>query len=158
VLEELAKYHAEWVRMAKMYVKDVAEDIVQEMYLKINRWGYKCIKRGEVQKAYIFTIIRGLCLDYLATKNRVVKTELQEWHSHEDQSDADLHRYYEQHENHIKIREALREEHNYYDWLFMLYTKAENPSYRDLAEESGISLMTIYNDMQKIKEIIKKKL
>jgi RNA polymerase sigma factor (sigma-70 family) len=64
MLQILAKYHSDWIKVAQAYnAKAFAEDIVQEMYIKVIPHLDKCIVKGKPNKAYIYTIIRNLCLD-----------------------------------------------------------------------------------------------
>jgi DNA-directed RNA polymerase specialized sigma24 family protein len=62
-IQDIAKRHIEWVKMANYLGADYAEDVVQDMYLKlcenitlIERIEHK---EGEVNTFYIFTILRG---------------------------------------------------------------------------------------------------
>lgn len=59
------KYHPEMFRFAETYVfgSDVAEDIVQEVFIKL--WESKNIKIERSLKSYLFLMVRNRCIDHL---------------------------------------------------------------------------------------------
>jgi len=152
VLKEIAKYHHEWLKIATYYTNDHAEDIVQEMYLRVADVDPdRIFQDGKLKKNFIYTVIRNLCLDYHRAKDRVIKVDFLE----DTEATEICTQSEEQHQQHLEICEKLRQEHFYYETLYLIYTSSDNPSYRDISEKTGISLMTIYSDMKKIKQIIK---
>ena len=158
MLERIASYHWIWIDFTARFCDDYyyVQDIVQEMYLKCATLPDqdKLEKDGDVNKGYIFAILKNLCTDYYRAKKRVKKTDLEELRGVAfDQEDADF--TYELHETHQGVREKLKKEHPYYELMYMAYTSADNPSMRDIAKGSGISIMTVFHDIKKIKKIIK---
>ena len=155
MLEELYKYHGYLVRFAEGYISDYAEDIVQECYLQILSGDInnnKAFKDETINLPYVVQALKFQCIKFLKAKNKIIKVEFDE--NYDLEHECKLQDLIEQQETHEEIRKVLRDAHFYYETLYLIYTSAENPSYRDLSEKTGISLMTIYNDMQKIKEII----
>jgi DNA-directed RNA polymerase specialized sigma24 family protein len=58
ILQEICKGHSKWVRMAQKFDYDNAEDLVQEMYLKIYNLNPK-----EVNEVYIYRTIKSIFVD-----------------------------------------------------------------------------------------------
>ena len=58
ILLEICNRHSKWVRMAQKFDYDNAEDLVQEMYLKIYN-----LNPTEVNEVYIYRTIKSIFLD-----------------------------------------------------------------------------------------------
>ena len=58
ILLEICNRHSKWVRMAQKFDYDNAEDLVQEMYLKIYN-----LNPTEVNEFYIYRTIKSIFLD-----------------------------------------------------------------------------------------------
>ena len=58
ILHEICNRHSKWLRMAKKFDYDNAEDLVQEMYLKIHN-----LNPTEVNEVYIYRTIKSIFLD-----------------------------------------------------------------------------------------------
>ena len=58
ILQEICNRHSKWVRMAQKFDYDNAEDLVQEMYLKIYN-----LNPTEVNEVYIYRTIKSIFLD-----------------------------------------------------------------------------------------------
>ena len=58
ILHEICKGHSKWVRMAQKFDYDNAEDLVQEMYLKIHN-----LNPTEVNEVYIYRTIKSIFVD-----------------------------------------------------------------------------------------------
>ena len=58
ILLEICNRHSKWVRMAQKFDHDNAEDLVQEMYLKIHN-----LNPTEVNEVYIYRTIKSIFLD-----------------------------------------------------------------------------------------------
>ena len=58
VLHEICNRHSKWVRMAQKFDYDNAEDLVQEMYLKIH-----ALNPTEVNDYYIYRTIKSIFID-----------------------------------------------------------------------------------------------
>ena len=155
-MNEIAKYHKDWVRYAEGIVGDYGEDYVQEMYLKISRID-KCkyTKDGGLNKSYIYAIVRNLCIDHKRKADRHAKhTDQIEIHEQDFKNKGlTIDEIREIHQEHLNNLSKLA--NNFYlKTLYLIYTDAEDPSYRQISEETGIPVTTIYNDMQLIKKIL----
>lgn len=58
ILQEICNRHSKWIRMAQKFDYDNAEDLVQEMYLKIHN-----LNPTEVNEVYIYRTIKSIFLD-----------------------------------------------------------------------------------------------
>ena len=58
ILHEICKGHSKWVRMAQKFDYDNADDLVQEMYLKIHN-----LNPTEVNEVYIYRTIKSIFVD-----------------------------------------------------------------------------------------------
>lgn len=168
--EILTNRHKEWISMAVSICKDVhlANDIVQDMYLRLNKYidnPEKIIKDGEVNSYFIYITLRNLFYD--AKKSQ--KTEISK-----DYSDVEsvsllsaLAEIPEETEGndvmekaYLAIFEAIDKEVSTWHWydqkLFKLYYYT-NQSLRDIASDTKISLTSIYNSCKNYRKIIEEK-
>ena len=58
ILQEICKGHSKWLRMAQKFDYENAEDLVQEMYLKIHN-----LNPTEVNEVYIYRTIKSIFVD-----------------------------------------------------------------------------------------------
>ena len=58
ILQEICKGHSKWVRMAQKFDYDNAEDLVQEMYIKLYN-----LNPTEVNEVYIYRTIKSIFID-----------------------------------------------------------------------------------------------
>ena len=58
ILLEICNRHSKWVRMAQKFDYDNAEDLVQEMYIKIHN-----LNPTEINEVYIYRTIKSIFLD-----------------------------------------------------------------------------------------------
>ena len=74
MLEELSKYHKDWLNIAYNFLnsKQDAEDVVQDMYIKVHRYGIELDKvryKDGINKGYFHQVIRNMCLDLIKQRN-----------------------------------------------------------------------------------------
>ena len=76
VLELLATYHKEWLKMAhKFGAGDYAEDVVQEMYIRLNRYietPERIMYKGEPNKLFVWVTLRNMVRNLQNKKSIVV--------------------------------------------------------------------------------------
>ena len=58
ILQEICRWHSKWVRMAQKFDYDNAEDLVQEMYIKLYN-----LNPTEVNEVYIYRTIKSIFID-----------------------------------------------------------------------------------------------
>ncbi|QGG54092.1 RNA polymerase sigma factor [Lysinibacillus pakistanensis] len=159
VLEELGKHHNEWLRMVKSFgAKSEAEDIVQDVYLRIHKYiekhqaHDKIIKDGKVNKPFVFISLRNTYIMYCKDEKKRVQCV---WTTCPNFAKTKRD-YNTKSEN--KFFNRLNQETDswhWYDKMLFTYYMESGRSYRDLAEESNISLTSIWNTMKNCKERIK---
>lgn len=154
--------------------KNIAKDLVQDMYLRLNRYidnPEKIMKNDEVNSFFVYITLRNLFYDYKKDKNNN-SSRFEEYKSYytddsdesvvakfatlpEDRETDDL-----MEEAYHKISEAIYKEVSTWHWydekLFKLYFLTDN-SLRDIAKDTKISLTSIYNSCKNYKKIIEEK-
>lgn len=147
MLNELAKHHQEWLNIAYHICKDryLADDLVQEMYLKIHKRNLQ----KEVNNWYIYVTIKHLFFDYLKQENQY--TEINE-------------RTLEQAENvtdsaYFSLLDRLDEELDDLHWYKKrLIIEKQIKSPRTIQEETSINYQHIYRSCQKTEDTLRKRL
>jgi hypothetical protein len=123
------------------------DDAVQDMILKALKYG-----QGVNEPAYYYFVLRGCVAEQHKTDD--VFLPLYDWWIHSQYSDEGNFL------DEIKpeVNQALNDQHFYYKWLYDLYTDVDQDcnSIRKISEATGISTHTIFRDLTKIKEFIKK--
>jgi len=139
----------DWVDLAKSFVGDTyAQDIIQEAYIKLSGYDNEYINRS-----YIYLTIRSLCFDFLKAKKRVLKVEIKDYNI----EDIEENEYKEVYNNLLIEIEKEIETWSWYDReIFKLYRDTPM-SLRKLANETGISVTSIYLTIKKCKELLKDK-
>lgn len=157
VLSLLAEYHNKWLANVNALINDEniqAEDIVQDMYLKIHSSKDEVIKKAIVNNkphiGYINKILYNMYLDM--QKDESIKTELKDNHTVEEKQPEI---------NKFNIEKKIDEIVNSFYWfdrkLFNLYRK-EFHTIRSLSKATKISHVVVHNTISKCKKKIKRKL
>jgi RNA polymerase sigma factor (sigma-70 family) len=171
-LDKIAKEHSTWVRMVRNFGcnESVVEDIVQEMYIKVD----SLIKKGtkitygdnEVNKFYIYLTLKSVYTDYLRSKKSSIFYDVGDSiNIMEDNLTACDDDYpIERDEELKKLWSNIIEEMNNWDSsLSYPYNKAimlayatTDTSLRKLSKDTGISFMsivtTVSNGRKKLKD------
>ena len=157
MLSKLAVYHTDWIKMVKaMGGDDFTDDIVQEMYLKINDKGYNALNdEGNVNKFYVWRTLHSILMTYFKEKGKVIKVPIEEY-KHLEENDS-LNEHYAYHDLHLSVNEEVKTWHWYDGDLFDLY-RTENTSIRKIAALTGISWVSIFNTLKECKLKIKENL
>jgi DNA-directed RNA polymerase specialized sigma24 family protein len=166
MLNKLANKHDLWLRMVINMgcPNSYAEDIVQEMYLKIHHLKVDeriMYNEEDVNEFYIFVTLRNLYYDSIRIKNRMRMVENNE----EDEpdyvdglssfDDFDYEKEFALQRLSEKITEEIDSwEYRYDSILCKLYFKTEM-SMRYIAVGSGISLTSIHNSLRNYKDILR---
>lgn len=156
-LELVAKEHSKWLRISKSFGLDVeAEDLVQEMYLKIHDWKGKYDKtlmfsETEVNHYFIFKILRNLFLDKVKKKKFESKLE------NDYCEPYNLDNKFEYNEQLSVLKDEIKSWHLYdrkiYELIFL-----EGFSMLELSKKTGIDYYSIYRTKNKIQKLLKEKL
>jgi DNA-directed RNA polymerase specialized sigma24 family protein len=157
-LNQVAAHHAEWIKIINSFGEyDYAEDIVQETYIALHKYAdaTKIIDAsGNVRKGYVFFTLKSLFFQYYNKKMKVNKVSIDEQFTLFDNSNLDEHNAYN--DICLLIDEEIKNWHWYDEKLFKLYRDSDM-SMRDIAKETNISLISIFNSIKNYKEILNTK-
>lgn len=158
-LEKVAELHEDYIRMVRSFGEDeLAEDIVQEMYIKLSKYAdaNKILRQnGQINKSYIYLVLRCLYYDLQKEKNKIEKVDIEEikpigvtydYISEDEAYNAIIH----------KIEEETKSWHWYDQMLYKLY-RDSGKSMRDISAETRISVSSIYQTIKYCKKQIKNK-
>lgn len=177
-LKILSREHDRWRHMALSICGDdsLADDIVQDMYLRIDKYVTDITKiydedKDEINSFYIFVTIKNVFFHWFNQQRKFHAFELKEF----DFNNEDLQTYNDQlcdssldddiemldmeRANHVvieKILAEIKDWHWYDEKLFKLYFMTDM-SLRDVAKETKISLTSIYNSVKNYREFIYEK-
>lgn len=178
VIDLLATKHDDWVRMAKSFkiTDDQANELVQEMYLRINNY-VKDAKKimyndKEINTFYVYITLRNIYYSNFYNTGKNIKNRKVIYFSEIiDKADSRaLGKYMienpEEIQNNIdkKVKldnliDKIEEEINSWYWYDKKMTKLymnTKMSMRDISKETKISLSSIFNTLTNAKEKIRK--
>lgn len=150
----LANQHKDWVRIVNSFGEYfLADDIVQETYIKIIRLNHiDKIVTDSVNKNIMWLILRSVYVDHLRAK-KIESVSIDDCIKL-SYDDCNL----EKHESFNLIEQKIQEEVDKWHWydikLFNLYRESQL-SMREIAEETDISLTSIFNTLKNCKERLK---
>ena len=165
MLELLAKNHNLWLNMVLGFGcdYDTAQDIVQSMYLRMNKY-IKDEQRimyndDEVNRFFIYVTLKNMYRTYMNAENKFVWFEVRD----DDAIDTELMdiAFDEAMESAFetimaRIGAEMNTWHKYDRILSEKYFKSDY-SLRDIAKGAGISLTSIFNSIRNNKKILKDK-
>ena len=156
-IEIVSAFEKDWLGIASTYVGESdASEAVQEMYLRIGRFADERIIKedGFLNRSYVFLALRSCCFDLLKKRNRYNNDRDVENYDSEDSGEySDKQRAFDVLMDNIEY--YAKENWVWYDrTLFMLY-KDTPFSLRGLAQETGISWMSIHQTIHRLKAEIK---
>ena len=146
-LTKVAKHHKEWVGLIKQWGEHFyAEDLVQEMYLKLNQstTEEKIVKNGVVNKSYVWFALRSVFIDYQRGKKweKVSLDNIQlPYEALDVDSESALQKIF------IEIDKEIDSWHWYDKKMFLLYINSDK-SMRDIEDGTGISLSSIFTTIK----------
>jgi RNA polymerase sigma factor (sigma-70 family) len=153
ILEKLFQRHKDWCDIVKSFGcnADTAEDIVQEMYLKIGRLvaeGKDITFGSDVNHFYIFRTLTTLFLDHKRKEKR--SGEVLEDAEAEQDEEVNFDEKYQ------KVLDALEELYWYDRKVFEIVQDGESIS--ELSRKTNISYYSLYNTYKKVKKHLKGKI
>ena len=183
-LNEVAKHHKQWVTTVQGIGGDMyAEDIVQEMYLRLDKIVTKrgthdfLFKKGKLQKGYVFFALRSILYSYLKAKNKHQKNPV-EWLIHNLEKDKESNPIATDSlvdESYVYDEQGSQDKEEAYarfldkvdevtlDWeeydrdVFNVY-RATGMSFRTMSKYSEISYINLFYTVRNCKEKLKKEL
>jgi len=132
MIEELSKKDALWRKVAINICKDkqLADDLVQEMYLKL----YECKK--QINDFYVVIVLRNLFLDTIKQKNKRKQVDIDSFYDIEANTSN-----FEMDDEETKIVNEMY-------WLAKGYFELSyDMSLREMAKELNTNYMYIYRTM-----------
>lgn len=160
VLDLLATKHKEWVKMAHSFgAGDYSEDIVQEMYIRLNRYVEepdRIMYKGEPNKLFVWVTLRNMVRNFQNKKDLLVFSgDMVEYDREEDAFDYGEAEAFERLIE--KIWESTADLHWYDKKMFEIYHTTEM-SMRDIEKETKISLYSIFDTLKKTKNYVREKI
>lgn len=178
-IEIAYKYHDQLIKRVGVFIgghhegKNYAEDIVQEVYIKLLKYDdlyEKIIKKdGKLSLGYMFFTIRSVAKNYIKKKSNLNYC-FGFWNSSSIENEDDVNKFIlplereDQTQDEIteralerlevKMLEVLKDRVDWFDYkLFEKYLFSDK-SYKTIAQESGLGDKTIYLSIKKSKLII----
>lgn len=177
MLKKISSDHNRWYSMALSICGDeqLSMDIVQEMYLRIDKYvkdESKVIdENGDVNPFYIYVTIKNIYFKMFNDSKRVKLVQLRDddffyEYEFDDQSNIltetveDENKKQQMEEAFQKTVDRIMQEAKSWHWydekLFKLYFLTDM-SLRDVAKKTNISLTSIYNSVKNYKEFMTEK-
>ena len=156
ILKKLFEKHKTWCEIVESFGcnPETAEDIVQEMYLKIGKLVEKGtdISYGDgVNYFYVFRTLTSIFLDYKRKESKTGLIGLDEIEMQfQDDEEVPFQKQYD------KILEGLAELYWYDRKVFEIIENGESIS--ELSRKTNISYYSLYNTYKKVKKYLKDKL
>lgn len=162
---EAYKNHKEWCRIVQEFGcnKDTAEDLVQEMYVKLVyliEKGVDLKYENSVNYFYIYKILRSLFIDLKRKEARVTFLDDDVLHNYNLNQDNDIFEsgyptQFDYKKLHKELMETLEELYWYDRKVFELLDGEVSIS--ELSRNTGISYYSLYNTYKKVKQLLKDK-
>ncbi len=156
-IEEVAKHHDLYIRYIKgMGVTTHAEDLVQEMYLRIHKYANaeKCITNGKVNKHYIWRVLYNIRQSHNKDSQRFHMVELDNCKELASiDPDNEREEAYERIINKLfnELDKLDTDGYPYNKELFNLYAESAM-SMRCISSVTKISLTSIFNTLKNCRE------
>lgn len=147
MLQTLSKNHPEWLRIALHICKDeyLAQDLVQEMYLKLHKYPPK----KEINNFYIYVTIKHIYYDHLKDEQQYTDINERILTQPEDNTQQAYHHILD------RLDEELDNLH-WYDRQLILKRQEKSP--RVIQMETKINHRHIYRNCQKTEEELRERL
>ena len=150
----VAKKHKDWIKIVISFGcdKEIAEDIVQEMYIKIQLKldkGLDIMYGKEINYYYIFKTLKSLFYDLKRKGKNITIVNIEDnINDFNTQMDINYDSEYE------KITDSLSEMYWYNRKVFEIINGGEKIA--ELSRKSGIPYYSLYNTYNKVKSKLKK--
>jgi len=157
-LEHVAKYHNDFVRIVRSYGEtEFAEDIVQEMYLRLDKYGDKnkiFMADGKINKAYIFFTLRNIFRNLCIQRSKHKKVDLNELKHIPVEFE-----YISKDEGRNKFEGKIKKEietWHWYDQMLFKYYRENNWSMREASKNTGIGTASVFRTIKYCKDRLRK--
>lgn len=156
ILNLLAEKHNDWINVVKSFgaSKEVAEDVTQDMYIKLHSWSQKndrslMYNQNEVNYYFVFKVLRSIYLDDVKKNQHTINPETE---------DVFLNRTNKEEIDFQEISEEVEDRLSkmyWYDRKIFELVYVKKISRLQLAEMTGISYHSIKRTVRKVKNLIK---
>ncbi len=164
-IELLYEYHDEFISAARSVLTKtdfpiyIAEDLVQDAYIKLSRQMEiydKIVIDGEVKKGYMYFAVRSVVLDYVRDNrkelsNVELKEELDKPEELIEQC-SDYSEFREVMVDFLKIQ--LGDDKDWFHLRIFEKYLDSGLTYEELADSIGIGTQTVYKSVKKCKDIL----
>ena len=149
----LAKKHKTWINIVLSFgcSKTIAEDIVQEMYIKILlklENGLDIMYEDEINYYYIFKVLKTLYIDLKRKGKNIKIINIEDTNLSQYDFDVDYDEAYD------IVKDELKNMFWYDRKVFEIINEGE--SIADFSRNSYIEYYSLYNTYRKVKEKLKK--
>jgi len=149
----LAKKHKTWIEIVCSFGcnKTIAEDIVQEMYIKVLlklENGLDIMYEQEINYYYIFKVLKTLYIDLKRKGKNITIVNIEDTNLSQYDYDVDYDQAYD------KIKGELKNMFWYDRKVFEIVNEGE--SIAEFSRKSYIEYFSLYNTYRKVKEKLKK--
>lgn len=143
---ELVDNHNEWIKIAKSFgATDTAEDIVQEMYVKL-------LEKNDLNKTYVWVTMRNIYINQFRNQLDTVELNVK---IHNECDNNDIYALIKRENVLTAIESEIKTWSYFHKKIFELSRKM---SARQISRETGIGLRTICDTINDCKTILKTKI
>lgn len=156
-LQKVALKHKTWVRTVISFGCDpaIAEDIVQEAYIKIN----KLIEKGldisygeEINYFYVYKTLKTLYGDLLRQNKKIKKVDIDALNKYIIEEEEQI--------KHVDVSKKMQELNNILDSIYWYDRKvfeiiSSGVTIAELSRKTNITYASLYNTYRNVKNIIK---
>ena len=152
LIELLYKKHQDWIKMVRSFggSKELSEDVVQNMYIKLNEWENKgkasiLYTKDEVNYYFVFKVLRTLFIDEIRKEKKYVNVDNDR--IFEISNEAEI--------NDVEFSDELLQKLNdlhWYDQRIFKIVCLQGISMLQLSDQTGISYHSIKRTIKKVKK------
>ena len=151
----VAEKHKTWIEIVSSFgcTNETSEDLVQEMYIKIQKKlvkGLDIMYNDEINYYYIFKTLRTLFLDFKRKGKNIKMVNIDDVDIDKSISDIDYDKAY------LIVQEELKTMYWYDRKVFEIINGGE--SIAEFSRKSFIHYYSLYHTYNKVKDKLKKKL
>lgn len=153
ILELAYRQHSKWINLAEKFgAGDYAEDVVQEMYIRLTKYENhpnRVKKDGDIYEGFIYVIIRNITYDLQRAKKEMLSL------SDVSLSSLENDQYDTRFDELNKIVQDEIKNWDWYDSQLFKYVYEDGIGLRKLSRDTKISLSSIFNTIKHAKRRIK---
>ena len=159
-LEKVYRKNKDWVRICMSFGcnKTTAEDLTQEMYLKLatllqnNHTLDIYYNESQINHFYIYRMLRSLFIDLCRKEAKITKVNVEYLEKFVQEEEV---KEYKDIEGKMKELDSVVDKLYWYDAKVWRLISEENMSIAELSKKSGISYYSLYNTYKNVKTLIK---